>query len=56
MGAFVDAISRAGSLNITCEMDGETKERVDVRAACKDHNDYDRSREKALLAVHRGTI
>ncbi|KAE9296734.1 hypothetical protein PF008_g23923 [Phytophthora fragariae] len=48
----------AGSLNIKCEIDtrDDVKERVDVRAACKDHNDYDRSREKAMLAVHRAAI
>ncbi|KAL4116655.1 hypothetical protein PRIC2_012107 [Phytophthora ramorum] len=44
-------LQRAGQLSIQCELDtrGEVLERVNVRAICKDHNDNDRSHEKAMM-------
>ncbi|KAG6618365.1 M96 mating-specific protein family [Phytophthora cinnamomi] len=51
-------LQRAGSLNIQFEMDtlgSDVKELVNVRAACKDHNDYDRSREKAMVGLRHDT-
>ncbi|KAL4145265.1 hypothetical protein PRNP1_012938 [Phytophthora ramorum] len=44
-------LQRADQLSIQCELDtrGEVLERVNVRAICKDHNDNDRSHEKAKM-------
>ncbi|RLN71897.1 hypothetical protein BBJ28_00019031, partial [Nothophytophthora sp. Chile5] len=50
-------LQRACWLNVQCEADtsGEVLQRVSIRAACQDHSDYNRDREKALLAMRQGS-
>ncbi|KAL3670828.1 hypothetical protein V7S43_004014 [Phytophthora oleae] len=49
-------LQRAGSLNMQFQTNSNVVECVTVRAVCVDHNDYDKTREKAMLAVRQGTI
>ncbi|RLN47666.1 hypothetical protein BBJ28_00015057 [Nothophytophthora sp. Chile5] len=48
-------LQRACWLNVQCEADtsGEVLQRVSIRAACQDHSDYNRDREKALLVMRQ---
>ncbi|KAK1935586.1 hypothetical protein P3T76_010281 [Phytophthora citrophthora] len=49
-------LQRAGTLNVLFQTNSQDRKCVKVHAHCKDHNDYDRTREKAILAVRQGTI
>ncbi|KAG6968301.1 hypothetical protein JG688_00005880 [Phytophthora aleatoria] len=51
-------LQRVGWLNMQVKMDSRDKvlervECVNIRAACKDHNDYDRTQEKTILTARQ---
>ncbi|KAG1712634.1 hypothetical protein DVH05_000376 [Phytophthora capsici] len=47
-------LQRAGTLNLQFQTNSQDRKYVKVHATCMDHNNYDRTREKAMLAVRQG--